>query len=460
MRKAFTIVELLVVISLIVILVGILLPSVQYAREAARQARCINHQKQLALALLTHENTKGSLPGWREFTTVRPPQAGITPPTGYRPDGDEITAQTSWVFAILPQIERTDIFDAVKSGQRPVVDENNPNTWMPSIDILHCPSYGGDHLNLTLSENAKHRAMNYVINGGPADDFTDQDRFVTVDINIANGPFLDKAGIFAAGDGGNFRYSRDHRLRPSSENSQYRHTVARLADISKMDGTAYTLLTSENAQRGFWISEDIVHFYNNRDGSRSRSIGGADWFLLNLPVRRWALQLTGFDDTIEGSVAFCCPRHYVEPAAASSVDPNNANYLDIWQICYPRAGFLGNNPKQGFVAVQQDPEPTSSYVSPTGGERTPCYIGMFPRKEFSGSWSWYQSARPASHHAGIVVASFCDGTVRKLNTDINEVVFVQLMAAGDAQSDAGWRFPPGNEKNFLEGKLFDAQVLK
>jgi len=83
---------------------------------------------------------------------------------------------------------------------------------------------------------------------------------------------------------------------------------------------------------------------------------------------------------------------------------------------------------------------------------------MFARKRFSGSW--YQSARPASHHAGLVVASFCDGTVRKLNSAIEEVVFVQLMTAGDAQSDAGWRFPPGNEKNFLQDKLFDAQVLK
>ena len=446
MRKAFTIVELLVVISLIVILVGILLPAVQYARESARQARCINHQKQLALALLTHENTKGSLPGWREFTTVRPPQAGITPPTNYQ-EGDEITAQTSWVFAILPQIERTDVFDAVKSGQRPVINENDSDTWIPSIDILHCPSYGGDHLNLALSENAKRRAMNYVVNGGAVDNFSSQNNPVAVDISVPNGPFVDRAGIYAAGDGGNYQYTHNSSLLSSAENSKYRHTAVRLADISKMDGTAYTLLTSENAQRGFWISEDIVHCYNNRDGSRSRSVGNADWFLLNLSVRRWALRINGFDDgTSEGSVAFCWPRD-------GFYNSNNVS-----QTYYPLSNFLGNNPKQGFVAVQTDQEPTSTYQSPPNRDRVPCYIGMFPRKAFSGSW--YQSARPASHHAGIVVASFCDGAIRKLNLDINEVVFVQLMTAGDVQSDAGWRFPSGNDKNLLDGKLFDAQVLK
>ena len=53
-RKAFTLVELLVVIAIIGVLIGLLLPAVQAAREAARRASCVSNLKQLALGCLNH----------------------------------------------------------------------------------------------------------------------------------------------------------------------------------------------------------------------------------------------------------------------------------------------------------------------------------------------------------------------------------------------------------------------
>src|SRR5262249_33871177 len=105
-RRGFTLVELLVVIAIIAVLIGLLLPAVQSAREAARRVQCVNNLKQLALAAHGYLDAMGTLPQGISFQIH-----DVNRP------GDTAFGQvwTSFgVFAsLLPHMEQQPLFNAV-----------------------------------------------------------------------------------------------------------------------------------------------------------------------------------------------------------------------------------------------------------------------------------------------------------------------------------------------------------
>ncbi len=135
----FTLVELLVVITIIGILIALLLPAVQAAREAARQTQCRNNLKQLALGCLTHEQQFGYLPtgGWGEQWTGDPDR-GINQ---NQPGG--------WIYNILPYIEQQALHDLGSDGSSTDGDSNATKKAAAAVRLatplaaLICPTRRG-----------------------------------------------------------------------------------------------------------------------------------------------------------------------------------------------------------------------------------------------------------------------------------------------------------------------------
>ncbi len=124
-RRGFTLIELLVVIAIISILIGLLLPAVQAAREAARRAQCVNHLKQLGLALHGFHDTN------RTF-----PPAFIN----NGPDGTTgFDFVHGWGLFILPYIEQLPLYDLYRwdvALYRP----ENVTVVATHLNLFQCPS--------------------------------------------------------------------------------------------------------------------------------------------------------------------------------------------------------------------------------------------------------------------------------------------------------------------------------
>jgi prepilin-type N-terminal cleavage/methylation domain-containing protein/prepilin-type processing-associated H-X9-DG protein len=122
----FTLVELLVVIAIIGVLVALLLPAIQAARETGRKAHCQNNLKQIGLAMLHHHDRAKHFPygGWGHHWI------------GVAGRGSAERQPGGWVFSLLPDLEQTAIYNLAKPDSPPD-DERRIGT---SIPLFNCPT--------------------------------------------------------------------------------------------------------------------------------------------------------------------------------------------------------------------------------------------------------------------------------------------------------------------------------
>src|ERR1700754_380074 len=130
-RSGFTLVELLVVIAIIGVLVALLLPAIQSAREAARRSQCSNNLRQIGLGMHNYVDTWGRLPSAL--------MGGLT--------GSDDDDGYSWACAILPFVEQKNLYDKINPDGKPLPIPNYfaaNNKPIPegtiSLNVYKCPT--------------------------------------------------------------------------------------------------------------------------------------------------------------------------------------------------------------------------------------------------------------------------------------------------------------------------------
>ena len=205
----FTLVELLVVIAIIGVLVALLLPAVQAARESARRLNCQNNLKQFGVALLSHHDATRHFP------------AGYQSNVPYQDGATDTTPGWGWATFILPYIEEESLFRLINL-QLPVEHSQNAKAIQTMVSIYVCPSdfgAGGEFAPFTVSD----ASGNAIATAAPSS--------------------------YSACVGGDESASADS----TGLGIFYRNSRTRIAEIT--DGTSKTILVGEHAwsnANGIW----------------------------------------------------------------------------------------------------------------------------------------------------------------------------------------------------------------
>jgi prepilin-type processing-associated H-X9-DG protein len=219
---AFTLVELLVVVTIIGMLVALLLPAIQSVRSNAETTQCATNLRELALAMIGYESAKGYFPGYVQRLkrgNGTPATAGFDVATRTvfvrtLPEG-EVPVEFSWATMLLTRIERQDIWDQI------VAADDSIQPPIRSVGLFICPA---DFEALAVPDRP---ALSYVGNTGAWD----------FDEKIRDGRFL-------RGDGVGDTANNGVLLNLTSGN--------RKSSLSSIrDGVATTLLLSENIHRNY-----------------------------------------------------------------------------------------------------------------------------------------------------------------------------------------------------------------
>jgi prepilin-type N-terminal cleavage/methylation domain-containing protein len=378
-RSGFTLVELLVVIAIIGILVALLLPGVQAAREVARRTQCANNLTQLIMAVNQYEMAHSVYPPG----TINQQGPIQNTANGYH---------HGWITQILPYMEQRNAYLHIDRSVS-VYHKNNVRVRDLGIEVLSCPSGPGLRQGYSAFAGVHHHVE------APID--------------------VDNQGIFFLNS--SVRY--DDVLDGASQTFFIGEKVSLAGDLGWMSGTSATLRNTGSPPAAIRLGAGVnmpggppSTYSGARPPQAEMDMGAMMGMMPGMPGE----ELVPVDDSSAGAVSQDSPGQPANPAAEvpSKTDtdtPPGALAPPAAEAPAPAAPAPAAPAPAADVPQEANPEAAA------GGGQTPnlkaaLFVGGF-----------------GSFHPGVINAAFGDGSVRPLSMMINTTVYQQLGHRADGK---------------------------